>query len=251
MVGTKGIMSELENLQAEMNAIQWFHSIDLGPELGCTPGACKDDHIRLKYMNMPASLEGMTCLDVGTWDGYFAFEMEKRGAEKVVATDIWGDYEVLGLDLHNTGRGFQFARARLNSKVEALYASVYEIDDIIWGLDAEIAFDVIVYAGVLYHLKDPLESLKRINRLLAPGGLLILETHLDLMKFPRPAIALYTGDECNRDETNYCGPNPAAVEILLKWSGFNNIAFQGGMNLDTFPDPTVVNQARGAWHARK
>jgi tRNA (mo5U34)-methyltransferase len=239
-----------EELRKEMDSIQWFHSIDLG-ELGVTPGFCKDDHVRLRYMNMPADLTEHTCLDVGTWDGFFAFEMEKRGAEKVIAADIWGDYEVLGHDLHNSGKGFEFARKVLNSKVLALYADACEVDEVVWREDPQIAFDLIVHAGVLYHLREPLESLKRVYRLLAPGGLLILETHLDLMALRRPAIAVYSGNECNRDETNYCGPNPAAVEILLKWAGFNNIAFQGGINLETFPDPNVVNQARGAWHAYK
>lgn len=240
-----------DDLKRQMEEIQWYHSIDLGPELGRTNGHCKDDHVRLDYMALPVSFEEKTCLDVGSWDGFFAFEMERRGAALVVASDIWGDYEVKGHQMQNTGAGFDFAHQVLKSNVQKCYSSVYEVDQSIWAANPEIMFDVIVYAGVLYHVQEPVQSLRVLHRLLAPGGLLILETHLDMMEFPRPAIALYTGSECNNDETNFCGPNPPAVEIMLEWAGFQQIDFKGGINLNKFPDPTVVNQARGAWHAIK
>lgn len=235
-----------------MSEIEWYHSIDLGPALGVTPGSCKDDAARLRYMSLPASLENQDVLDIGSWDGYFAFAAEARGARSVLATDIWGDYQIVGLQQCNRSTdGILFAAEVLKSNVKTQYSNVYDLCETIWAKDPEYLADVVIFPGVLYHLKEPMRALAEIYRIMAPGGLLILETHLDLMKLLRPAVALYRSSECNRDETNYCGPNPAAVEVMLTWAGFHSIQFQGGINLDAWPDLQTVNQARGAWHARK
>lgn len=243
---------KLEKLKQRMAEIRWYHRIDLGPELGVTPGGSDKDQERLAYMKLPASFAGLDVVDIGSWDGFFAFEAERRGASRVIATDIWGDYFVPNINMRNLQDGLNFAIEALNSKVAGLYSSVYDLCQNIWEeIDEEFMADVVICPGVLYHLRNPLHALQEISNIMSRDGLLIVETHLDLLALKRPAIALYRGDECANDATNFTGPNPAAVETLLEWAGFHNIEFQGGINLDAWPDPHVINYARGAWHARK
>lgn len=244
----------LEKLKQRMAEIRWYHRIDLGPELGVTPGGSDKDAERLDYMKLPASFAGLDVVDVASWDGYFAFEAERRGASRIVATDIWGDYYVPNIAMRNMQSGIEFAIKALNSKVVTLYSSVYDLSQRIWSeLDEEFMADVVLFPGVLYHLQNPLDALQEIYKVMSRDGLLIVETHLDLLALARPAIALYRGDEAANDATNFTGPNPAAVETLLEWAGFRDIAFQGGINFNTWPVPDVhtINYARGAWHARK
>lgn len=236
---------KLEKLKQRMAEISWYHQIDLGPELGITPGICTNDKTRLAYMHLPETFENHHVIDVGSWDGYFAFEAARRGAS-VLATDTWGDSAI------NDGEGIRFACEVLEPNIQLLYSNVYELATSVWNQDPEYMADDVIFAGVLYHLQHPLAALEQIYKILVPGGLLILETHLDLLTLRRPAMALYREDEASAgDHTNFCGPNPIAVELMLKWAGFHDIQFQGGINLEEFADLQTINKARGAWHARK
>src|SRR3954454_13821602 len=67
-------------------ATSWYHTIDLGSGV-VTPGEY-DLRPILGRVPLPRSLTGMRCLDVGTHDGFWAFEMERRGAERVLAIDL-------------------------------------------------------------------------------------------------------------------------------------------------------------------
>jgi len=71
------------DLRAEAARVNWFHSIELAPGF-VTPGRT-DTRAQVERLHLPASLAGKTVLDVGAWDGYFSFEAERRGAERVVA----------------------------------------------------------------------------------------------------------------------------------------------------------------------
>jgi tRNA (mo5U34)-methyltransferase len=137
--------------------------------------------------------------DIGAWDGFYSFEAERRGAKRVLATDSftwsgqgWG-----------SKRGFELARKLLNSKVEDLNIDVMDLSPEKVGM-----FDVVLFLGVLYHLKHPMLALERVFSV--TKELLILDTHVDLLGSKRPAIAFYPGSEVNRDNTNWSGPNPAA-----------------------------------------
>jgi tRNA (mo5U34)-methyltransferase len=66
--------------------LSWYHTIDL-PGGIVTPGQF-DTRGAVAHVPLPASLEGARCLDVGTWDGFWAFEMERRGAASVTAIDL-------------------------------------------------------------------------------------------------------------------------------------------------------------------
>ena len=71
---------DVDALKAEVDRIRWFHSIDLGNGV-VTPGVDRSAR-RLKGIHMPESLAGMTVLDIGTFDGFYAFEAKRRGAAR-------------------------------------------------------------------------------------------------------------------------------------------------------------------------
>jgi len=128
---------------------QWYHSIEIEPGL-VTPGAHPLEELRqeLDHLKLPPSLEGLSVLDIGAWDGFFSFEAERRGAERVVAYDVTPeDYF-----------GFSTAKELLGSKVDYVQGSVYELNKETVG-----TFDVVLFVAVLYHLRYPLLALDRIR----------------------------------------------------------------------------------------
>ena len=105
------------DLPSRIAAHRWFHTMDLGG--GLRTVGIHNPLTRLPLLGLPESLAGLSVLDVGAWDGFFAFECERRGATRVVASDHfswhgpgWG-----------TKAGFEMAREALGSQVE-------DIDDI-------------------------------------------------------------------------------------------------------------------------
>jgi tRNA (mo5U34)-methyltransferase len=86
--------SDLESLNQQIKAIDWWHPIDLGngvvtPGIDCTPS-------RLAEIRLPEDLRGKSVLDIGAWDGFFSFEAERRGARRVLATDSFSGTAAAG-----------------------------------------------------------------------------------------------------------------------------------------------------------
>src|SRR5262249_41810436 len=123
----------------------WWHSIDLGNGL-VTPGVHSLAEMQNLYrsLELPEDLSGKTLLDLGCWDGFYTFEAERHGA-RVTAVDCWRP------------ANFFAAREVLKSRAEFREASVYEI-----GKDALGSFDMVLFLGVLYHLRHPLLALERV-----------------------------------------------------------------------------------------
>ncbi|HZI91681.1 MAG TPA: DUF1698 domain-containing protein [Thermoleophilaceae bacterium] len=200
-----------QELRRRAAEVRWFHSIDLGHGL-VTPGQDRDPR-RLERMRLPADLSGRTVLDIGAWDGFYSFEAERRGAQRVLATDSFS------WQLHGEGtgkRGFELAREALDSAVEDRDIDVMDLSPEEVG-----TFDVVLFLGVLYHLRHPLLALERVAAV--TGDLLILETEVDLALGRRPAMAFYPGEELREDWTNWWGPNPAAVVAMLHAAGFASV----------------------------
>jgi len=194
-------------LRAEVSKIWWYHTIPLGHGI-VTPGV-DDPGERLHKLGIPDDLRGKTVLDVGAWDGFFSFEAERRGAARVVATDshAWRDVGK---------QGFELARRVLKSRVEDRDLDVLDLSPETVGI-----FDLVLFLGVLYHMKDPLAGLERVASV--TGERMILATALDLVGLKRPAAAFYPGREFNDDPTNWWGPNPAAVVGMLRTVGFTRV----------------------------
>jgi tRNA (mo5U34)-methyltransferase len=196
-----------EDLRARVDAVRWYHSIDLGS--GVVTRVTDETPYRLARLNLPSSFSGKTVLDIGAWDGFFSFEAERRGASRVVAADYYS--------WHGTGwgtkAGFTLAREVLKSKVEDVDIDVMDLSPERVG-----TFDVVFFLGVLYHLPHPLLALERVASV--ARDLLILETVVDLVGVRQPAAAFYPGRELNNDPTNWWGPNVPAVTAMLQTVGF-------------------------------
>jgi len=201
---------DAREIREQVERIRWFHSIDLGHGI-VTPGR-DDSRRKLAQVGMPESLEGRAVLDIGAWDGFFSFEAERRGAHRVLAVDsfCWSG------DGWGTQDGFRLAHRVLGSQVEDREMEVMDLSPGDIG-----TFDVVLFLGVLYHLKNPQAALERVAGV--ARDLLILETHVDLLHVGSPAVAFYPGAELDDDPTNWCGPNPAALEWMLREVGFREI----------------------------
>ncbi|HLJ94225.1 MAG TPA: DUF1698 domain-containing protein [Gemmataceae bacterium] len=219
-----------EQIQAEVDQIRWFQQIDLGSGI-VTPGA-EHSPGKLEILGIPEDLRGWSVLDVGAWDGFFSFEAERRGARPVLATDHfcwsgggWG-----------TKHGFDLARRVLRSKVQDKRIDVLDHSPETVGV-----FDLVLFLSVLYHMRHPLLALEKMASV--TRRLLILETHVDMLDCPRPAMAFYPGAELCNDGSNWCGPNPAMIEAMLRTVGFQTIQIhRGPFNLHT-PSPRIVFHA--------
>jgi tRNA (mo5U34)-methyltransferase len=206
----KNIDSNTADLRRIVESRTWFHTIDLGNGI-VTPGQ-KDTPAEAVHLHLP-DLTGRTVLDVGAYDGFYSFEAERRGAPRVVAADHWA-WNWPGSD----------ARGNLDLAHEVLGSNV-EIRDIpVEEISAETLgsmFDVVLFLGVLYHAPDPLGYLRRVRAVTAEVA--IIETVVDLLDVPIPAVAYYQGDSMNGDASNHFGPNPPAVEAMLRDVGFSRV----------------------------
>jgi tRNA (mo5U34)-methyltransferase len=82
-------------------------------------------------------------------------------------------------------------------------------------------FDVVLFLGVLYHMRHPLLAIEKVSAV--TGGMLILETHVDFTSINRPTMAFYPGAELGMDGSNWCGPNEACVIAMLTDVGFKRV----------------------------
>lgn len=178
---------------------EWYHTIELAPG-AVTPGWV-DARGLAPRMPMPARLDGMRCLDVATFDGFWAFEMERRGAAETVAIDVldplawdWpaGSDETVIAALarrHQGGLGFEIARQALGSCVERVELSVYDLDPNRVG-----RFDFVYLGSLLIHLRDPVLALERV-RSVCRGSLLVVD-NIDLaltLRSPHRSVAALEG----------------------------------------------------------
>ena len=236
----------IERMVAEHG--RWWHEIELGAGI-VTPG---DDSNRMKLpildgIGLPQDMSGLRALDVGCSDGYFSFEMERRGAS-VLAMDF----------VPESYTGFATAREILGSEVEYVMENVYNLTPEKYGL-----FDVVLFMGVLYHLRKPLAALDSIRSVLRPGGLLFVGTMMidEYFQLPDGSVTTlaainpmlsgvplwqaYPGDSLNGDFTNCFGPNRRALEVALSEAQFNvdqiEVVSMGGYARATaIEDPTTA-----------
>jgi len=227
-------------LRAEVDKLKWWHPIDLGHGI-VTPGADVHVNARLVEIAMPADLTGLSVLDIGAWDGFFSFEAERRGAARVLATDSfcwdgggWGSKAC-----------FELARRALQSRVEDKWIQVLDLAPETVGV-----FDVVLFLGVLYHMKHPLLALERVASV--TSNQLIMTTQVDLLAIKRPAMAFYPGTELNGDPTNWVGLNPAALLAMLHLVGFRRVeilskSFPDAVPPDTLETPRPNHVTLHAW----
>jgi tRNA (mo5U34)-methyltransferase len=206
--------------------IEWYHSIELAPG-EVTPGWF-DTRPAAAKVPLPERLDGLRCLDVGTWDGFWAFEMERRGAAEVVAIDIddpdrWDwpprdrlQPERLAVQLlelvKGRGEGFRHAAGRLGSRVERVERSVYDLTPGDVG-----HFDVVFLGSLLLHLRDPVLALERLRGVC--GGIAVIADTVELVPSlvyrRRPVVRLM-----GTDRPWWWQPNRAALVQMVRSAGF-------------------------------
>ncbi|HEX8231964.1 MAG TPA: TIGR04290 family methyltransferase [Caulobacteraceae bacterium] len=202
----------------------WFHNMDLGG-VQTAPEHFLHDYPRNKFSRfahaVPADLTGKSVLDIGCNAGFYSMEMKRRGAARVVGIDSDERY---------------LAQARLAAEVngyeiELRNLSVYDV-----GALGE-TFDLVIFMGVLYHLRHPLLALDLIHEHVA-RDLLLFQTlqrgseevegvaedydfkeqaHFDRPGYPKMHFIehRYAGDP-----TNWWAPNAACSAAMLRSSGF-------------------------------
>ncbi len=202
-----------------MAGLSWWDVIEIAPGM-TTPGSW-DLRPTAARMPWPQSLQGVRCLDVGTMDGFWAFEMERRGAAEVIAIDLVDparqDPFPDGRQCRSTppellrGRTFAVAAELLGSKARHLDLSVYDLEP------GEIGeFDVVVMGFVLQLLRDPLRGLEALRRV-CRGHLIVLDTvSRPLSLLPAPVARLDT----RRDGSEWFVLNRRGLARALHLTGF-------------------------------
>jgi tRNA (mo5U34)-methyltransferase len=202
-------------LEAQVRAEPyWFHQIPLREDL-VTPGWSNPLTDKIPYYGLPDDMSGLRVLDVGCAEGYFSFEAERRGASEVVAIDSFPD----------SVRRFNICREALGSNATAYLTNVYDLSERTFG-----TFDLVMFFGVLYHLRHPILAIEKIFSV--TSGTLLLQTasfeepslgDVGAAKFHPFGIESGPADSRVLDPTVFWVPNAAGVRDMLRHVGFVNI----------------------------
>jgi tRNA (mo5U34)-methyltransferase len=238
--------TDVADLRRQVAALHWYHSIDLGGGL-VTPGT-PVNRAMLEQGLPPMS--GRTVLDIGAWDGLYSFVAEQRGASRVVALDhyawlvdfdarneYWARCEAEGRlpdpdrDLSDFARpdtlpgrrGFELAHQVLDSAVEPVVGDFLTMDP------AELGqFDVVLFLGVLYHLRDPMAALRHVRALTT--GVAVIETEaIEVVGMAGAALLSFTeGAELRADHSNWFVPTRGALAGMCRAAGFSDVEVRIG-----------------------
>jgi tRNA (mo5U34)-methyltransferase len=199
----------------------WFHTFALNRAEGIyTPGAARDHRYRVSMV--PADFAGMRVLDVGTFDGFYAFLAERRGAERVVAVDneqyrLWVASR-WGIRLEG-GEGFRAIHRLLGSEVGYLRMDAFALN----GLEER--YDFVYCCGILHRVENPLGLLRVLRGRTVSGGTVLIETYgLGSEEQERAAIRVSRpGEVYVRDEFVYWAFGDAGLERLAMIAGFSEV----------------------------
>jgi SAM-dependent methyltransferase len=156
---------------------------------------------------------GKRVLDIGCWDGLWAFEAEKRGAAEVYATD-----DISQRPYHNTST-FDLAKRALHSNVQ--YFPEMPVERV--G-SLGVKFDIVLFLGVYYHLRDPLRALGILRSVLSDGGLIVVEGGVCYNRRRAFAIFLYNDKRQKDDYSNWWIPSVKCLEEWIESSFFHKRA---------------------------
>ncbi|ACL56095.1 TIGR04290 family methyltransferase [Methylobacterium nodulans] len=219
-------MSRTDDLRTRAAALgPWFHNIEIAPGVFTAPDHFLGDYPSVKWRGfahaIPSDLSGRSVLDIGCNGGFYAIEMKRRGAARVVGLDEDPDYLAQA----------RFAAEALGAEIEFRQGSVYDVAAL------GERFDLVLFMGVLYHLRHPLLALDLIHAH-AAADLLVFQSmqrgaktvpeiradydffemdHFDRPDYPKLHFIehSYAGDP-----TNWWVPNRACTEAMLRAAGF-------------------------------
>jgi tRNA (mo5U34)-methyltransferase len=215
----------LEQIRERISDLgEWFHNIDLRG-IQTAPHHFLGDYPRFKWQQfanaIPNDLHGMSVLDIGCNGGFYAIEMKRRGAERVVGIDSDEGYLAQA----------RFAAEVCNVSIELQQMSVYEVGRL------EERFDLVLFMGVLYHLRHPLLALDLIHEHVARNTLVFqsmlrgsTEVSPVAEDYPFSETAIFDQDSYPKmhfvenlysgDPTNWWIPNRACALAMLRSAGF-------------------------------
>jgi len=232
-------MQSSEDLQARTDELMWFHTIDLGNGV-----RTKGIGVQSTGSEILPDVKGKTVLDIGAWDGKFSFLAEQGGAKSVTALDhyawgvdfvarghYWSECIEKGVFPDQTRdetdfwrpelpgrRGFEFAKTTLNSAVEPLVTDFATTD-----LEALGQFDVVLYLGVLYHMKEPLTCLERVRATTKEVAVIETEAvHLNGLEH-EAMLQFHAGSSLQTDFGNWYVPTIEALHQMCRVAGFSEI----------------------------
>ena len=240
-----GLRTDSE-LLARIGERTWYHTIEVAPGVS-TPGWF-DLRPYVRRYGLPERMDGMRALEVGTWDGFWSFEMERRGAE-VVAIDLDDEADLdwpprrqpESFPSEPRGAGFALAAEILGSRVERRNLSVYE------ATPAELGtFDFVFCGTVIIHLRDQLLALERIADL-CDGTFVSAEEYDRLAGLVPVPLARYRADDPSA--VVYWRPNARAWRSMMWTAGFDRVREHGRFRMrsrDGFTVPHVVHHCSKA-----
>lgn len=230
---------EQQLLVQRVQTVKWYHTIEVGQGVR-TPG--EFDHAPASpYIPLPDNLAGKRCLDVATFDGYWAFEMERRGAAEVVALDIesWESLDLPeyalagfrrgGFGMH-TGDAFRVAAELRDSRVQRRICNIYDLSPARFG-----EFDVVYCGDILVHLTNPLHALQHV-RSVTRGEAFFVEPYAPILDaFNGGAIAQLVG---YLPEVRWWHLSRAYLAKAIQLAGFEEVEDLGSVDvrLRQFPD---------------
>jgi tRNA (mo5U34)-methyltransferase len=211
----------------------WFHTFALNRAEGIyAPGTARDHRYRLPAI--PESFEGLSVLDIGTFDGFYAFLAEARGAERVVAIDNQQYVEWVrarwGVELDG-GEGFRAVHGLLDSAVEYRVLDALALDRV------DERSDLIFCCGILHRVEAPARLLRLLNRRLAEGGRVLIETH-GVFADPNdgdPVHRYKPGEVYPDDDYVFWGFTPGGIDMLGRESGFKSFELVDAPVIDGHP----------------
>ena len=189
-----------ETLRARVEELgPWFHNIEIAPGVFTAPGHFLGDYPMVKWRTfadaVPADLTGKSVLDIGCNAGFYAVEMKRRGAARVLGIDEDERYLAQG----------RFVAEAMGAEIEFRKLSVYEV-----GTLGE-RFDVVLFMGVLYHLRHPLLALDLIHAHVA-GDLMVFQS------MQRGAKAAADPEsEAHAELTSIGGIGPVVAEAIIEF----------------------------------
>ncbi|MDE0804043.1 MAG: class I SAM-dependent methyltransferase [Acidimicrobiales bacterium] len=213
-----------DDLARRVEAITWYHTFDL-PGGIVTPGLF--DHRKVVHkLPIPASLEGKRCLDAASSDGFFAYEMARRGAAEVVSVDLADasrqdyqrppkDHAKLTLGTGRATEAFEIVGECLGLDVQRVDLSLYDLDPATLG-----QFDFVFMGNILLHLSDPSRALRALATVTKPDGRLLsfeaVNLTLSVLRPKTPA-----GQFWHEDSGQWWTPNMVGHRRILHAGGWD------------------------------